>query len=262
MTDPVARFSNRADNYAKYRPSYPAAVLEILKSDCGLKESATVADVGSGTGILSELFLKNGNPVFGIEPNAAMRLAAERILRESPKFASIDATAEATTLKPESVEFVTAAQAFHWFDRTKARREFARILKPEGWAVLIWNERRLDSTPFLRAYEDLLLRYGTDYEKVRHENVTGKIAQFFAPEAFQLKTLENFQHFDFNALKGRVLSSSYMPEQDHPNFDGMLGALEELFNAHKSDGINGIVSFEYETRVYYGHLPPLRNTNC
>lgn len=259
MTDPVARFSNRADNYAKYRPSYPAAVLEILKSDCGLKESATVADVGSGTGILSELFLKNGNPVFGIEPNAAMRLAAERILRESPKFASIDATAEATTLKPESVEFVTAAQAFHWFDRTKARREFARILKPEGWVVLIWNERRLDSTPFLRAYEDLLLRYGTDYEKVRHENVTGEIAQFFAPEAFQLKTLENFQHFDFNALKGRVLSSSYTPERDHPNFDGMLGALEELFNAHKSDGI---VSFEYETRVYYGRLPPLRNANC
>ncbi len=254
MTDSVARFSNRADNYAKYRPSYPAAVIDILKSDCGLNKTSSIADVGSGTGILSELFLKNGNPVVGIEPNAAMRLTAERLLKEFPRFASIDATAEATTLKPESVEFVTAAQAFHWFDRAKARLEFARILKAGGWVVLIWNERRLDSTPFLRAYEELLLRYGTDYEKVRHENVTGEIAQFFAPEAFQLRTLENFQHFDFNSLKGRVLSSSYMPEQDHANFDGMLGELEAIFNAYKSDGI---VSFEYETRVYYGHLTAL-----
>jgi ubiquinone/menaquinone biosynthesis C-methylase UbiE len=254
MTDSVARFSNRADNYAKYRPSYPVAVIDILKSDCGLNKTSSIADVGSGTGILSELFLKNGNPVVGIEPNAAMRLTAERLLKEFPRFASIDATAEATTLKPESVEFVTAAQAFHWFDRAKARLEFARILKAGGWVVLIWNERRLDSTPFLRAYEELLLRYGTDYEKVRHENVTGEIAQFFAPEAFQLRTLENFQHFDFNSLKGRVLSSSYMPEQDHTNFHGMLGELEAIFNAYKSDGI---VSFEYETRVYYGHLTAL-----
>lgn len=249
--DPVARFSNRAENYAKFRPGYPAEVIAILESDCGLTAASSVADVGSGTGILSELFLSNGNTVFAIEPNAPMRQFAERNLKNFAKFVSIEASAEETTLETGSVDFITAAQAFHWFDREKAREEFARILKPGGWVVLIWNERQLDSTPFLRQYEDFLLRYGTDYEEVRHEKVAGEIAQFFAPEAFQLKNLENFQHFDLESLKGRVLSASYMPEPDHPNFAAMLGELEAIFNAHKSDGI---VSFEYETRVYYGDL--------
>lgn len=251
MTDTVTRFSNRADNYARYRPSYPASVIDILKSDCGLKETSTIADVGSGTGILSELFLKNGNTVFGLEPNAAMRLSGERLLQSFRNFVSVDATAEATTLEPTGVDFITAGQAFHWFDREKAKREFARILKPGGWVVLIWNERRLDSTPFLREYENLLLRYGTDYENVRHENVSGEIAQFFAPETFQLKNFENVQHFDFESLQGRTRSASYTPEPGNPSFEPMFAKLEEIFNTHKRDGI---VTFEYETKVYYGHL--------
>ncbi len=251
MSDPVARFSNRAENYAKFRPSYPAGVVDILKDDCGLTETSIIADVGSGTGILSELFLRNGNTVIGIEPNAAMRQAAERLLTGFAKFVSTDAKAEATTLKPASVDFVTAGQAFHWFDREKVRREFARILKPGGWVVLIWNERRLDSTPFLRDYENLLLRYGTDYDQVRHENVAGEINHFFAPETFHLKNLENAQRFDFESLKGRTRSASYTPEPGSPNFEPMVAKLEELFNAHNSDGT---VTFEYETRIYYGHL--------
>ena len=251
MTDPLTRFSNRSDNYAKYRPGYPAGIIEILESRCGLEETSVVADIGSGTGILSELFLKEGNSVVAIEPNAAMRRTAEGLLKKFGKFRSVDATAEATTLENESVDFVAAAQAFHWFDRDKAKREFARILKPEGWVVLIWNERRLDSTAFLRAYEDLLLRYGTDYEKVRHENVTGEIGAFFAPETFVMQTLENAQYFDFESLKGRLLSSSYAPGQDQPNFTAMLRELEEIFNANQEDGI---VSFEYDTKLYYGHL--------
>jgi SAM-dependent methyltransferase len=251
MSDSVTRFSNRAENYARYRPDYPAGVIDLLNSNCGLTETSVIADVGSGTGILSRLFLENGNVVFAIEPNAAMRLAAEGLLKQFEKFVSIDATAEATTLESESIDFITAAQAFHWFDRDKAKKEFARILKPGGWVVLIWNERRLDSTVFLREYENLLLSYGTDYEKVRHENITGEIAQFFSPEGCELKILENAQHFNFESLKGRVLSSSYMPDQDHPNFNAMLGKLEELFNANQKDGI---VSFEYETRIFYGHL--------
>ena len=251
MSDPLSRFSNRSDNYAKFRPGYPAGVIEILKHDCGLNETSVIADIGSGTGILSEMFLQNGNSVFAIEPNAAMRQVAERLLQRDEKFRSINAAAEATTLGAESVDFVTAAQAFHWFDRARAKREFARILKPAGWVVLIWNERRLDSSVFLRAYEDLLLRYGTDYEKVRHEKVTGEIAEFFSPENFELQTLENAQHFDFEALKGRLLSSSYAPNQDHPKFAPMLEELKGIFDANQQDGI---VSFEYETKVYYGHL--------
>lgn len=252
MSDPLTRFSNRSDNYAKFRPGYPADLIEILKSDCGLNEKSVIADVGSGTGILSELFLQKGSSVVAVEPNAAMRLVAERLLRSYEKFRSINATAEATTLENESVDFVTAAQAFHWFDRAGARREFARILKPEGWVVLIWNERRLDSSAFLRAYEDLLLRYGTDYGKVRHEKVTGEIADFFSPENFELQTLENAQNFDFESLKGRLLSSSYTPDQDHPNFTPMIEELESIFDVNQK---NGMVTFAYETKVYYGHLP-------
>lgn len=249
--DPLQRFSTRADNYVKYRPTYPAGVIEILRSRCGLTAASVIADVGSGTGILTKLLLDNGNLVFAIEPNAAMRLAAEQLLSYSEGFRSVDANAEATTLPAHSVDFVTAAQAFHWFDRNKAKREFARILKPGGWVVLIWNERRLDSTAFLRAYEDLLLRYGTDYQNVRHEKVTDEIAEFFAPNAFELQTLENAQHFDFESLKGRLLSSSYAPDRDHLNFAPMLNELEEIFNAHQKEGI---VSFAYETKVYCGHL--------
>jgi SAM-dependent methyltransferase len=251
MKDPLSRFSNRAENYARYRPGYPEAVIDILRSDCGLREASKIADVGSGTGILSELFLKNGNQVFGVEPNAAMRAAAERLLEKFPSFVSINAPAEATTLESGSVDFITAAQAFHWFDREKCREEFARILRAGGWVVLIWNERLLDSTPFLRDYERLLLRYGTDYEKVRHENVAGEITKFFAPEGFSLKTLENSQRFDLESLKGRVLSSSYTPEPGDPNFEPMLAALEGIFKTHQD---KEIVTIEYDTRVYYGHL--------
>jgi len=251
MSDSIARFSNRVDNYALYRPSYPSGVVDILRSDCGLMETSAIADIGSGTGILSELFLENGNPVIGIEPNAAMRGAAERLLERFAKFVSIDATAEATSLESASVDFITAGQAFPRVDRGKARREFARIPKPGSWVVLVWNERRLDSTPFLRAYERLLLQYGTDYEKVRHENVGGEIAKFFAPDAFQLKTLDNAQVFNFESLKGRTRSASYTPAPGNPNFEPMFAKLEELFNAHESDGI---VTFEYDTRVYYGRL--------
>ena len=250
MKDSVNRFSNRVENYAKYRPGYPPGVIDILKSDCGLTEASIIADVGSGTGILSELFLQNGNPLFGIEPNAAMRSAAERSLTEYKKFVSIHATAERTSLQPESVDFITAGQAFHWFDREKTKKEFARILKPGGWVAIIWNERRLDSTAFLRDYENLLLRYGTDYQKVRHENVASEIAQFFAPDTFRLKSLENLQHFDFESLKGRLCSASYTPEPGHRNFEPMLSKLKEIFELSSAE----TVIFEYDTNVYYGHL--------
>lgn len=249
--DPIARFSNRAENYAKYRPGYPAEVIAILKSECGLTEASLVADVGSGTGILSKPFLTNGNTVFAIEPNAPMRLFAEQDLKKFSKFLSIEATAEATALDSGSVDFITAGQAFHWFDRGRAKQEFKRILKPEGWVVLMWNERRLDSSPFLRDFESLLLRYGTDYEKVRHENVASEIAEFYAPKTFKLKSVDNVQHFDFESLKGRTRSASFTPEPGDPNFQPMISKLEEIFNAHE---IQGVVDFEYDTKVYYGHL--------
>ncbi len=250
MSDPVTRFSNRAENYARYRPSYPAEVASVLETDCGLTKDSIIADVGSGTGLLTELFLKNGNLVYAVEPNAAMRQFAERAFAGMENFISVDASAESSTLNEGSLDFVLAAQAFHWFDRQKAKREFARILKKRAWIVLIWNERRLASTRFLQEYEALLLRYGTDYQKVRHENITGEIEEFFAPENFQLKTLENAQHFNFESLKGRLLSSSYTPDATHPDFESMLRELERVFANNNEDGI---VTFEYDTNIYYGH---------
>ena len=251
MTNALTRFSSRAEAYAKYRPGYPPGVVETLRSECGLTTESVVADIGSGTGILTELLLKNGNRVIGIEPNEAMRVFAEERLKDYQQFESVDGSAESTSLPDDSVDIVVAAQAFHWFDYEKTKREFRRILKPVGWVVLVWNERLLDSTPFLRAYEDLLLQYGTDYHEVRHENVAGKLTEFFAPDEFKLVNLDNFQYFDLASFQGRVASASYTPEPGHPNFEAMAAGLQRIFDEHNRDGT---VTFEYDTRIYYGHL--------
>jgi ubiquinone/menaquinone biosynthesis C-methylase UbiE len=251
VTDPTQRFSNRVDNYVKYRPGYPLAAIDLLTNECGLTSDSIIADVGSGTGILSELFLRNGNTVFGVEPNTAMREAGEKLLAQYSAFKSIEGCAEATTLPDQSVDVVTAAQAFHWFDRKRAREEFARILKPNGWVALIWNERRLDSTPFLQAYEQMLLKFGTDYQQVRHENVYNDVAPFFAPQKFQVKAFENHQTFDFDSVKGRLLSASYVPAPGHTNFEAMLEELRAIFDRNQEAGK---IVFEYDTRVYFGQL--------
>lgn len=251
MTQYQNRFSTRVENYIKFRPGYPNELIDILQTECGLTESALIADIGSGTGILSELFLRNGNRVFGVEPNEPMRAAGERLLSCFPKFISVDGAAEATGLDAKSVDFITAAQAFHWFDRSAAKIEFKRILRPEGWVVLVWNERFTDSTVFLREYEKLLLQYGTDYQDIRHENVESEIEGFFSPQSFQLKSLPNVQRFNLEGLRGRVFSSSYVPEPGHPNFAPLESRLDEIFQAHHQ---GGEVAFEYLTKIYYGQL--------
>jgi SAM-dependent methyltransferase len=251
MTDATNRFSSRVEHYVKYRPAYPREVIKLLASDCGLTPGSLIADVGSGTGILSELFLQHGNTVYGVEPNREMRAAAERLLGDYATFHSIGGKAEATGLGESGCAFVTAGQAFHWFDQERARPEFIRILQPEGWVVLIWNERRLDSTPFLRSYEELLLRYGTDYEQVRPENVCEDLASFFAPGGFRMATFENFQRFDFEGLRGRAFSASYTPEPGHSNYRPLLEDLIKIFQHHQKDGK---VAIEYDTKLYYGRL--------
>jgi len=249
--DPTQRFSSRVDNYVRYRPGYPADVLLLLKAECGLTAESTIADIGSGTGILTRIFLENGNPVFGVEPNAAMRQAGEQLLMEFPRFTSVDGRAEATTFPDHSVDFVTAAQAAHWFDQQPTRHEFQRILKPGGWTVLVWNERSVDTTPFLRAYEQVLISYGTDYQDVRHERTTENLGTFFASYPFQERVFEMRQEFDYPALEGRVLSSSYAPAAGHPKHLPMLAELRRIFDENQ---VGGRVSMEYKTRVYYGRL--------
>jgi SAM-dependent methyltransferase len=197
------------------------------------------------------MLLENGNPVFGVEPNTEMRQASERLLAEFPKFTSVAGTAEATTLDDASVDFVTAAQAAHWFDREGARREFVRILKPGGCLVLLWNEREIDTTPFLRDYEQLLLTYGTDYEAVRHERTTDAVNEFFDPAPFRERTFAMRQEFDYAGLEGRLLSSSYAPGPGHPKHMPMLQELRKIFEAR---AVAGRVAFDYKTRVYFGRL--------
>jgi SAM-dependent methyltransferase len=245
------RFSSRVESYVKYRPGYPAEIIDFLASDYGLTSDSVIADIGSGTGKLSEIFLRNGNRVMAVEPNEPMRTAAEHLLSSYPGFVSIDASAESTTLKAASVDFVTAGQAFHWFDQSKAKPEFLRILKPGGVVVIIWNERRLDANPFLGDYERLLLKYGTDYKEVRHENTSAEIANFFAPNDFQIRNFDNFQELDFEGLKGRLASTSYVPEPGTPAFLDMLEDLSTLFSRH---AVNDKVVIEYNTGVYLGRL--------
>ena len=250
-SDSTTRFSTRVENYVRYRPAYPREVIALMRDECGLRPEHIIADIASGTGIFTRLLLENGNPVFAIEPNADMRLAGEHYLGNNSRLTTLAGTAEATMLPDHSVDFVTAAQAAHWFDRAQARREFVRILKPAGWCVLIWNERRTATTPFLRDYEQLLLTYGTDYENVRHERTTETLPEFFSPNRCQERIFDYQQQFDYAALEGRLLSSSYAPLDGHPKHAPMLNELHRIYDLHQA---GGRVAFEYNTRVFYGHL--------
>ena len=249
--DPTRRFSSRVENYVRFRPGYPKEILALLKSQCGMTAGSVIADIGSGTGKLTELFLENGNPVFGVEPNREMREAGERLLKNFATFTSVAAAAEETTLPNASVDFIVAGQAFHWFDRRRCRKEFARILKPGGWIVLIWNDRKTEATPFLHEYEKLLQNYATDYSKVDHKNIDDMVVHEFFGYAPRKAKIPSAQHFDFEGLKGRLLSSSYAPDQGQPGHAEMLRDLEKIFNAREQ---NGRVEFAYDTVAYYGKL--------
>lgn len=247
MSDTIDRFSNRVANYVKYRPGYPAGVSQLFRDEMGLRSDSVIADIGSGTGISAKIFLENGNTVYGVEPNAAMREAAEGFLKDFDNFHSIDGTAEGTSLPDGSVDFVIAAQAFHWFEPEKTRSEFKRILRKNGFIALIWNERQLDSTEFLREYEKLLLKFANDYEKVRHENITLQVLQDFFRLPFRRQTFENVQVLDFEGLRGRMLSASYMPAEDSPRFAPMIAGLQTLFAKYSE---SGKIRVFYDTNVF------------
>lgn len=249
MLEPTKRFSNRVENYLKYRPRYPPEIIPLLEKDCGLARDALIADVGSGTGFLSELFLRNGNRVLGIEPNAEMRAAGEKLLAPFTNFTSIDATAEVTTVADASVDFVTAGQAFHWFDRHAAREEFRRILKPVGWVVIIWNTLPVERSALVAAYDEVLLRYGTDYREVAREIDDSGVEKFF-PSCARAR-FDFAQTFDWEGLRGRLLSASYAPDADSPNYEPMLRDLRKVFDSHQQDGK---VRFDYDTLIFYGQL--------
>jgi ubiquinone/menaquinone biosynthesis C-methylase UbiE len=255
--DSTRSFSNRAENYVRFRPGYPPEVIAYLTEHAGLTPQAVLADVGAGNGKLTELLLQNGNPVFAVEPNEEMRAYAERLLGDHPNFTSVAASAEATTLPDHSIEMVLAAQAFHWFDQDKAKVEFRRILKPGGVAALIWNERDV-SSPMVAAYDEIASTYGNQYKEVVHTYAAQDeaIAAFFAPNAVQTASFPYSQSFDLEGLRGRLLSASYAPQPGEPGHAPMLAALDALFGQYEEDGA---VEFAYLTKVYWGEFLRLRS---
>ena len=248
----TARFSDRVDDYVRYRPDYPLALLDWLQYELGVTASWQVADIGAGTGISSKMFLDASYRVTAVEPNAPMRAAAEHWLQAYEKFDAVDGRADATGLDDASVDLVTVAQAFHWFDEEPTRREFARILRHGGLAAIWWNSRRLGGTRFLEGYEALLLKFGTDYISVAERYADDARMRAWLGDGYRgSASFEHSQRLDFESLRGRLMSSSSAPQAGHPGHEPMLHALRELFDACAE---HGTVSFDYDTRIFAGHM--------
>jgi len=252
--NPTERFSNRADDYRRYRPGYPEAVTDLMRDTCGLNSGAKVADVGAGTGIFTRLLLEAGFEVTAVEPNDAMRAAADEELRNFPRFRSVAAPAEKTGLPTGSFDAITVAQAFHWFDPRAAKDEFSRLLRPGGWAFIVRNHRQEGVTPFARDYEQMLKTLGERYHAIGHrdrEATARAVRDFFPAGSLHSAQFDNPHVMDWRGLRGRFLSISYIPVEGQPGHDELLSRLEEIFHAHAT---NGLVTFEQSTEVYYGQL--------
>jgi SAM-dependent methyltransferase len=249
---PTERFTERVEAYVKYRPGYPAEVLRAIRAGLGVEPPAVAADLGAGTGIFSALLLAEGFGVIAVEPNLAMREAATRALSDQARFSILPGAAEATGLPDASVGFVTAAQAFHWFDTPRARAEMRRITRAPHPVALVWNKRVVDATPFLRAYEALLLGASDDLARVRHENVRRPdIEAFFAPQSPTCLCFPVAHALDEEAFVGRTLSASYVPGKGHPRHDETVASLRSLFAEHQQQGT---VLLRYDTELYLGRL--------
>jgi len=250
--DPRSRFSHRAEHYAKYRPGYPAEIVPFLSREIGLAAETVIADIGSGTGLLSRLWLANGNNVYGVEPNLEMRAKAESQLGEYAKFRSVAGCAENTMLPPGSIGMVSAGQAFHWFDPVKARTAFERILKAGSFVIMAWNTRKEEASPFAKAYQEILREHGTNRVSGHHRSQREeRLAEFFGPEGYRLATFDNAQVLDFEATRGILLSMSSSPLPGEPGYEPIMARLKRAFDECQKDGC---VRFEYTTQLFYGKL--------
>jgi SAM-dependent methyltransferase len=249
---PTERFTSRVESYRLHRPGYPGEIVAFLEKECGLQRDAVIADIAAGTGLLSEIFLKQGYSVLAVEPNDAMREACESLAGKFPALTCLAGTAEATGLETSSVNLITVAQAMHWFDLKPTRAEFARILAPSGWCAVLYNNRRMGGDAFHDGYEKILKDFGSDYEAVQQRHLSkSRLADFFAPDAMKIQVFPNAQELSLEALEGRILSSSYMPQHGDTRYEPMRAAIEALFDAEQR---NGHVHLEYDCAVAYGQL--------
>ena len=252
MLAPEERFTDRVGDYAKHRPRYPRQIIDLLRASCGLNASSRIADIASGTGLLAELFLEYGNQVEAVEPNEAMLSALSALAPRSGLLHTSRGSAEATGLAGGSVDFVTVGQAMHWFNLEKARREFARVLTPEGWCVIVYNERRRGGDTFHDGYEQLLRVHGSDYQAVQSKHLTAEdLSSFFHPCEVTRVEMENFQDLDLDGLRGRIASSSYMPTPDSDRYAALQADTAALFE-QSAEGNR--VRLEYVCAVSFGHL--------
>ncbi|WP_330961128.1 class I SAM-dependent methyltransferase [Photobacterium sp. 53610] len=251
MTQPTERFSDRADDYQKYRPGYPQEMITALLTITGVEQRSTVTDIGAGTGILTRLLLDRGLQVCAVEPNDAMRQAADELLSGEPGYTSLKAPAEQISLPDHSVDLITAAQSFHWFCNEETRLEFQRIAKPNAYLALIWNRRRLTS-PLQQEYDAMLRQFSPDYARVNHMSLSDNgISQFFAAGEMKRLSFDNSQSMDLEALIGRVRSVSYCPQEGSAHYTQLIRSLTQL---HQTYQVNGRIAFEYDTQLYLGHI--------
>lgn len=245
--DSKTRFTDRTEDYVKYRPGYPFAMMDFIKTHLSLSEDKTVADIGAGTGISSELFLREGSSVYAVEPNQAMLEKAKHFLAKYPKFTAVNGSAEATTLPDQCADFIVVVQAFHWLNQELAKKEFQRILKPGGKILIIWNSRILEKIPFMQDYEKFVNDFALDYGRVNHRNVDQiQLKNFFG--SYEKRNFPSHQDVNFEELLGRLASTSYLPGRNHPRFPEMESAAKDLFHKHQN---SGKVRIDYETELYY-----------
>jgi len=249
MSDNKDRFSDKVDNYVKFRPTYPKEAIDKLICKTNITPQSVVVDVGSGTGKFTKLLLLREPLVYAVEPNQNMREAAECELSHYKNFHSVNGSAEDTTITDKSADIITAAQAFHWFDRDKCKQEWKRILKPNGKTALIWNKRNKSGSEFIVKYEEAIKKFGK-ISSFAHDKITEKFFdEFFCSyETFHFKWS---QRFDFDGLWGRAQSSSYSPSPDQPNHALLKTALLDIFKNHQTDGH---IDFEYDTELIIGEI--------
>lgn len=248
--DNTKRFSNRVDDYQKFRPSYTDETIDYIFGNFGLSKDSVIADIGSGTGIFTEKVLPECKLVYAVEPNWEMRAAAEKKLSSYKSYRSVTGTSENTTLDDASLDGITVAQAFHWFDIEKTKREFARILKKDAFVFLIWNNRITD-TPFLKEYESILINKIPEYTVVNHNNITEDIIKTFLIRDYSKAVFPNNQIFDIDGVLGRLKSSSYTPGENTVEYGIIKELITKSFNQYSE---NGVVSFNYNTEIYSGKI--------
>ena len=247
-SNPTGRFTGLSDLYAQYRPNYPTDAIDFIIGHCDLQAGSLVVDVGCGTGISSRLFAERAVNVIGIEPNAEMRASGQRETspRGMPQPVYRDGTAEATGLDDGVADAVLAAQAFHWFEVQPALQEFHRILKPEGWVVLMWNER--DQRDEVTAAYGAVIRAfpnAAGIEGSRGQAGSALLESTLFEKAQRLAFI-NKQPLDEAGLLGRAFSASYAPK-DPSGVEKATAALREVFRRFQKDGQ---VTLVYETSVY------------